>query len=458
MNRILTFLILLLSLRTMAGEQATAEATLTAGFVTGITVTFGGSGYTSKPAVTISGGGGTGAVAKAILNGDKVALVIVWNAGSGYTGVSVVTIEPPPKALGLGVRLVPEITVYGPPGEIGQVEWSPALGSGSVWQTFTNVTLGTVGTVVVDLAAGSATRFYRASTTSGSSVGISFVTVGDAGNAADPTGFKPMGAVGYAFQIQKFEFTNAEYVDFLNAVGGTNPNGIYSSSMSSEARGGITQAGASPNFTYAVKANMGDKPVNYVSRFEAARVANWLHNGRSTNPALLETGAYTLNDETFQIIGFNKNAGATYWVPSDDEWYKAAYYKGGGLAAGYWAYPTKSDTEPTYVTASPTGVGSAGLGSTANSINGNLAADWNSQDGNVTTVGSNGGPSAYGTFDMGGNVWEWDDGVTLNLYRVIRGGGWDDFAVQDRSVHRGNGNPVNRDGYLGFRLARSSVP
>ncbi len=92
MNLLLLLLTLLpLSLR--AGEQATAIATLTSGFVTGITVTSGGSGYTQEPSVTITGGGGSGAAAKAILNGDKVASVIVLNAGVGYTSLPTVTIE-----------------------------------------------------------------------------------------------------------------------------------------------------------------------------------------------------------------------------------------------------------------------------------------------------------------------------------------------------------------------------
>ena len=82
-TRLLLFLVVLVLFRSLAGEQATAVAALTAGFVTGITVTFGGSGYSSEPAVTISGGGGTGAAAKAFLNGDKVASVIVLNAGIG---------------------------------------------------------------------------------------------------------------------------------------------------------------------------------------------------------------------------------------------------------------------------------------------------------------------------------------------------------------------------------------
>ena len=336
--------------------------------------------------------------------------------------------------------------------------------SGAVGEGVTSSPGGLVKTAVWDVgaSAGWAKVLYpsvriRVTATTDSvppPYGTAFVTVGDAGNEADTTSY---GAVGYEFQIQKFEFTNGEYVEFLNAVGGSNPNGIYQASMGSDVRGGITQSGASPNFTYAVKANMGDKPVNFVSWFEAARVANWLHNGRSTDPALLETGAYTLNNATTGV-GFTKNAGATYWLPSEDEWYKAAYYKGGGVSAGYWTYPTQIDTEPTYVTASATGVGSAGLGSTANSINGNIAADWNSQDGNVTTVGSNGGPSAYGTYDMGGNLWEWDDGVFSGSNRVVRGGGWDNIANSTRSSNRDTNIPADRVSYRGFRLARSSAP
>ena len=235
-----------------------------------------------------------------------------------------------------------------------------------------------------------------------------------------------------------------------------NPNVIYQTVMESNARGGIKQSGASPNFTYAVKTNMGDKPVNYVRWFDAARVANWLHNGRSTNSALLETAAYTLNNAT-SGIGFTRKAGATYWIPSEDEWYKAAYYKGGRVSAGYWLYPTKSDSEPTFVTAGSTGVGSAGLSSTANPINALTTADWNDQNGMVTTVGSNGGPSAYGTYDMGGNVFEWDDGIVSGSNRVSRGGGWLNDAYIARSDSRYSGPADYRYNYLGFRLARSSV-
>jgi hypothetical protein len=82
---------------TNAGSQATATATVTSGFVTSITVTYGGSGYTAAPAVTISGGGGgSGAAATATVSGGVVTGIIVNNAGSGYTSTPTVAVAPPP--------------------------------------------------------------------------------------------------------------------------------------------------------------------------------------------------------------------------------------------------------------------------------------------------------------------------------------------------------------------------
>ena len=109
----MTFAVLLsLSIgRALAGETATAVATITAGFVSDITVTSGGSGYTSEPAVTLSGGGGSGATAKAILSGDKVAVTLVLTAGSGYSTAPTVVIEAPPKPLGVKLEMVPKLTV-----------------------------------------------------------------------------------------------------------------------------------------------------------------------------------------------------------------------------------------------------------------------------------------------------------------------------------------------------------
>ena len=289
-------------------------------------------------------------------------------------------------------------------------------------------------------------------TVTGSITGsIDWVMVGDPGNAADTTGY---GAVANAFRIMKFEFTNAEYTDFLNAVAATDTYSLYNASMGSNARGGITRSGASGSHTYAVKTNMGDKPVNYVSWFDAARVANWLQNGEGSGST--ETGAYTLVGGQTSGTAPAVNPGASYFLPMEDQWYKAAYYKGSGTNAGYWDYATQSDLAPTAVTADSTGIGSAG--STGNFANYNNAADWNSQNGNVTTVGTNGGASAYGAFDMSGNIFEWNDLTgAAGSSRGLRGGGWNDSAFGLSSSLRATVGPSSGDFSIGFRLA-SPVP
>ena len=289
--------------------------------------------------------------------------------------------------------------------------------------------------------------------TSGNEFTIDFVAIGNPGNAADTSGApNPAGAVAASFRIMEFEFQNQQYTAFLNAIdpNGTNPNSVYSANMGSNVRGGISfTSGAASGSKYAVKTNMGDKPVNYVNWFDAARVANWLQNGST------ETGAYTLNNITSGIAPA-VNSDATFYIPTENEWYKAAYYKGGGTNAGYWDYATQSDTAPTAVTASANGIGSSG--SAGNSANYNSVADWNGQDGNVTTVGSNGGASAYDAFDMGGNIQEWNDLTgAAGLSRGLRGGYWNlKLASSLSSSFRNAIDPGVENIVIGFRLA--SVP
>ncbi len=283
---------------------------------------------------------------------------------------------------------------------------------------------------------------------------ISWVTVGDPGNPADSSLY---GNVSSSFQIMQYEWTNSLYAEFLNAVdpNGTNPNDIYNSSMGTNVRGGISfTSGAAAGSKYAVKTDMGDKPVNYVSWFDAARVANWLQNGQGSGST--ETGAYTLNNATTGNAPA-VNAGAQFYLPTENQWYKAAYYKSGGTNAGYWAYTTGSDTAPTAVSANSTGVGSAG--NTGNFVNAANTADWNGENGNVTTVGTNGGPSPYNTFDMGGNVSEWNDltGLIAGSARGTRGGNWSGNVNGSLFSTRAEQIPTNETNGIGFRLASSAV-
>jgi formylglycine-generating enzyme len=287
---------------------------------------------------------------------------------------------------------------------------------------------------------------------------IDWMTVGDAGNANDPATGGIYGGVADEFRIMKYEFTNQQYTDFLNSVdpSGTNPNSVYSTGMGGTARGGITNTGTTNGSRYAVKSNMGDKPVNYVSWFDAARVSNWLMNG-ATGTSSMETGAYTLNNATSGTAPA-VNSGAMYFVPTENQWYKAAYYKGSGTNAGYWQYATQiTGTAPTAVNATTVGTGtSSGVSpvTSGNFANYNLGASWNSRIGNVTTVGTNGGPSAYNAFDMGGNVNEWNGltGVAGSLVGA-RGGDLGNNAFGVSSSGRDALAPSHEDDIFGFRLA-----
>ncbi len=294
-------------------------------------------------------------------------------------------------------------------------------------------------------------------------VTFEWATVGNSGNAADPlnSGSIPgIGTVDYVYRIAKHEVTNEQYAEFLNAVAATDANGLYNTDMGSDARGGITQSGSSGSFTYSVKANMGNKPVIHVSFFDAMRFVNWLDNGQPTgvqDASTTEDGVYTISDG----ISETRAEGAQFFMPTENEWYKAAYHQpsvDGGDSDDYWLYPTASNSAPTIATANATGdISNPG----ANVANYNFGADWNGQDGNVTTVGSAGplSESFYGTSDQGGNVGEWLEEV-VGPWRVIRGGSW---AITDSVMQSSlplDGSPTFELDVNGFRVASpvSQVP
>jgi formylglycine-generating enzyme required for sulfatase activity len=288
-------------------------------------------------------------------------------------------------------------------------------------------------------------------------VTFEWVTVGNPGNAEDPfnSGFIPgIGSVADEYRIAKHEVTNDQYAEFLNAVAATNTNGLYSTGMDSDARGGITQSGLSGSFTYSVKANMGNKPVNFVSFFDAMRFVNWLHNGQPTGAqgaGTTEEGVYTISNG----VSETRAASAQFFIPTENEWYKAAYHQpscDGGDSDNYWLYPTASNSVPISATANATGDISNPGRNVANYIS---SADWNGQNGNVTTVGSAGplSESFYGTSDQGGNVWEWNETVVFGPSRVVRNGSWGSGEFSLRSSVRGSNGPSDEGIHVGFRVA-----
>jgi formylglycine-generating enzyme required for sulfatase activity len=153
--------------------------------------------------------------------------------------------------------------------------------------------------------------------------------------------------------------------------------------------------------------------------------------GKWLNPVPFETGAYNLVDATTGIISVNP--GAKAWIPTEDEWYKAAYYSAANTS--YSLYPNGQNT----ITSADANY-SLGVGST-------------------TDVGSySGDGSSYGTFDQGGNVWEWNDAVISGSSRGLRGGSFSGIFESDlrSSSRNGSGVPTNENGSIGFRVA--SVP
>ena len=158
---------------------------------------------------------------------------------------------------------------------------------------------------------------------------LDLVKIGNPNNILDNTGY---GSVSYEYMICKYPITNDIFCEFLNETASEDPYSLYNTNMGSNIRGGISRSGSNGSYVYSVKPNMGNKPVVYISWFRAARFANWLHgggftpdnDGDTTFPST-ETGAYDLNGATAGI--FTKNPGAVFWIPSEDEWYKAAFYK-----------------------------------------------------------------------------------------------------------------------------------
>ena len=156
-----------------------------------------------------------------------------------------------------------------------------------------------------------------------------------------------------------------------------------------------------------------------VDFYDVLRFCNWLHHGQPAgeqDPTTTEDGAYTLTPEALAAENILRNPWARYWLPSDDEWYKAAYHQPseqGGDFGNYWPYPTRNIDTP--ISEPPPGG--------ANSVNaccetGRMATDVGAYSGTRTF---------YGTCDQAGNVQEWTEWTSEFQplrNRRIRGGSW----------------------------------
>ena len=283
-------------------------------------------------------------------------------------------------------------------------------------------------------ALGSSPRSLAGIITFGSgsnTFGIEFVEIGSPGNPADTTGTpNPVGSVPYTFDIAKFEISR-DMITKANAEGGL---GITLWDMSSY--GG----------------NGANKPATGISWLEAARFVNWLNTSKGYQAAyrIDGNGNFQLWDVadswTDSVRGTNRfrHKDSYFWLPSADEWYKAAYYD---PDSGTWLdYPTSDGSVPTAVTSG-----------TADKT----AVYGQSHFQGPANINEAGGLSAFGVMGLGGNVWEWEETArdltndSPGEIRGVRGGAWQHPDYILASTYRSAGGGGITPAYVdwGFRVA-----
>ncbi|MBX9737016.1 MAG: formylglycine-generating enzyme family protein [Phycisphaerales bacterium] len=260
--------------------------------------------------------------------------------------------------------------------------------------------------------------------------GHEFVTVGAPGNAGYEGGQfgnnAGAGAVADPFRIARTQVTNGQWVNFANAylphiiARGDDPArqwGIFGSVFvgydASQGRY-VTSPGAE---NYA--ANMSWRM--------AARYCNWLCNDQRNDAAAFENGAYDTstfgngpnNTFTDQIT---HNAGARFYIPTRDQWVKAAYFdpnRNGAGQAGYWEYPHASSVAPRYDFPENGGESIAGL-------EGIPLFSWYLPVGSYQNT-----QSPWGLFDLSGSSRDWNEDTTSRREdRFVSGSGRRDLVAE----------------------------
>jgi sulfatase modifying factor 1 len=251
-------------------------------------------------------------------------------------------------------------------------------------------------------------------------INMDFVPIGHAGNAADNLG-SPVrfGAVGYNYRIGKYAVTNAQWDEFTAVAG--------------------APRGTDDGYSFSSYWTGAQKPTNVVSWYEAVQFCNYLTSGDKSKGAYQFSGN---NAYPGAFQGINRTAaisayGTAYVLPTEDEWYKAAYFKPD--ASGYSLYAFGVDTAPI-----------AGVQTNYGQTTYPYAGPWN--------VGS-GSQEQNGTYDMMGNLFQWTESqphpfYNIPQYRILRGD----------CYHGGDGNassgacdyPSTECDFYGFRVA--SIP
>jgi hypothetical protein len=190
--------------------------------------------------------------------------------------------------------------------------------------------------------------------------GHDFVTIGAPGNRgvlpseAPNWNFDALGTfgdVGYEYRITRTEVTNTQYFEFINQY--TKTPGFNPGDGSSAIGFGIGFDGFDPlgNPILFIIPGAEHAPANPSWEF-AARYTNWLHNDKGTRLEDFESGVYDTStfgvdpDTGARTDQIERSPGSRFFLPTHDEWTKAAHYdpnRYGPGKEGYWLYPGGSD-------------------------------------------------------------------------------------------------------------------
>lgn len=287
-------------------------------------------------------------------------------------------------------------------------------------------------------------------------VSLETVPVGNAGNPPDTRyGTPGYGGVDYPYSIGKYEVTAGQYTEFLNAVAATDLYHLYSEELMYSVGCRIQRSGFPGSYTYSVAPDWANRPVNLVDWGDAARFANWLHNGQPTGPqgpGTTEDGSYFLNGATGHtaLLAVTRSVQATWVMPTEDEWYKAAYHNNDGVTANYWDYATGTNALPSNDLVDPDPGNNANFRQDGYTIGSPYYR---------TAVGEfEHSPSRYGTFDQCGNISEWNEGIVSGGFRGVRGGCFFDYYTYLPAWSRDGYRPGYVSHRIGFRVALVPEP
>ncbi len=253
--------------------------------------------------------------------------------------------------------------------------------------------------------------------TGGNQISIDFVPISGASNPS--SGY---GIVNSDYRMGTFEITNDQWNKFKAEYGPVvgSPSNAYDQD------------------TYWAGTFM---PTNNVSWYEAAQFVNWLNTNTGYQVAYKFTGGNTLGTwtpaEADNGTNLYRHKDAMYYMPTEDEWVKAAYWNGTSLQ--FYATPDNSVPVAGFDTNYDLGV----------------VQPWG---------GGSGSEELKGTFDMMGNVSEWmespgsDPAYGVGSNRGRRGGAFGSQASFNlASPSRYITDPIFENHSIGFRVA-SEVP